>query len=171
MSRGLLCGKRSPLPSVELLRDRLTYNSETGELHWKANFGTAKAGGVAGTLGNRGYLSLVVKGKRMYAHRLAWILTHGAWPLQDIDHINGNRSDNRLINLRDVSRSVNLQNIRHARPDNRTGLIGVTFTQGRYRAAITLNRKVYYLGSYVLARDAHAAYLAAKREIHPGGML
>lgn len=105
------------------------------------------------------------------AHRLVWLHLYGEWPEHGIDHINGRRSDNTAANLRSVPQSENVQNQRKARRDNKsTGLLGVSRPSGRskYRAQIMAQGRNRYLGYFDTPEEAHAAYLAAKRQLHPG---
>ena len=95
----------------------------------------------------------------------------GAMPAGDVDHINGNRADNRWCNLRDVSRTLNNQNQRRAQKDNETGLLGVSPHRGRFKAQIRVNGKVRNLGLFDSPEVAHKVYLAHKRLMHPGNTL
>ena len=123
----------------------------------------------AGSVNDKGYIVIRCFGRLYHAHRLAWLLTHGAWPAGDIDHINGIRTDNRIANLRDVSRSVNQQNLKTARRDNQTGLLGVKKTRcGTFEARINLNGRYVHLGTFPAAAEAHQAYITAKRKHHEG---
>ena len=155
---------------LEDLRKSLDYNSETGEFRWKVSAGRVRAGSPAGTVQPNGRLYIQFQGKLYFAHRLAWLLTYGKWPDEMIDHLDGNPLNNRISNLRDVSRSVNNQNQREAGSDNSTGFLGVSFPKraGKFRSRIMLNGKLKHLGYFPTAELAHAAYLAAKREIHEG---
>lgn len=92
------------------------------------------------------------------AHRLAWLITYGEWPVGDIDHINGNKQDNRIANLRLATRS---QNCANTRCRSKVGLKGVVKIKNRYRAQITVKRKPVYLGLFDTPADAHRAYVAA----------
>ena len=126
-------------------------------------------GKPAGTIDTYGRL-LVSKDKRQYfAHRLAWFYVHGVFPDKDIDHINGDHSDNRIENLRLVSHAENMQNHRSARSDSATGIIGV-MQRNRKRspwyAEIRLNGKKKYLGSFATKEEAQQAFLIAKRDMH-----
>ncbi|OJW82859.1 MAG: hypothetical protein BGO66_02960 [Alicycliphilus sp. 69-12] len=96
---------------VEVIGQLLSYDPTTGNLTWKESprYGIP-AGAVAGSKNARGYLQVMVAGQKHYAHRLAWLLHYGAWPARVIDHINRDKTDNRIDNLRDVSQAVNLQN-------------------------------------------------------------
>lgn len=156
---------------LEDLRKSLEYNPETGEFRWKISAGRARAGSPAGTVDkSRGRLHIQFQGKLNLGHRLAWLLTYGKWPEKVIDHLDGNPLNNRISNLRDVSNSVNSQNQRKANSDNKTGLLGVSFHKrdGKFHAQIYANGKKKRLGYFPTAELAHAAYLAAKREIHAG---
>ena len=157
-----------PTLGAERARELLYLNPETGILTWRVSRGRALAGTVAGGPNSEGYIKVEVEGKRYLAHRLAWLITHGSWPNNQIDHINGVRTDNRVANLRDVSRAVNAQNQRHARSDNSTGILGVSPERGRFRAAIQVGGRQRHLGYYPTADAAGAAYLLAKRDLHAG---
>jgi hypothetical protein len=118
-----------------------------------------------------------VLGKRYYAHRLAWLYEYGEFPEKIIDHIDGNRTNNSIHNLRDVSQALNSQNQKEARIDNGTGYLGVTFDKrprtAKYRARIGITgcAKRICLGYFETPELAHLAYLDAKRKLHPGNML
>jgi hypothetical protein len=89
----------------------LQYDQETGIITWIKNRGSRKViGQIAGCITKMGYLTIVFKGKYYYAHRLAWYLHYGAWPTNHIDHINGIKTDNKINNLKDVTRSENQLN-------------------------------------------------------------
>lgn len=149
------------------VRRLLDYSPSTGIFVWKEKrCAQMPAGSVAGGKGKNGYALLRFRGKTTSAHRLAWLHFYGEWPKQDIDHINGVRNDNRITNLRDVSRAVNLQNSTTARRGKTAGLRGVSLRHGRLEATIKTCGKTTYLGSFVSADDAHSAYLAARRIYH-----
>lgn len=92
--------------TAETVRALLDYSGDTGHFRWK------ETGKPAGGLQDKGYRIIEIGGTPYYAHRLAWLYTHGVWPEADLDHINRNRDDNRIENLRDVSRSENNRNRR-----------------------------------------------------------
>ena len=154
---------------VGRVRDVLSYDAETGVFRWKVAVARRiKGGDIAGSECHQGYWVIRLD-KRIYkAHRLAWLYVHGEWPAGDIDHINGVRLDNRIANLRDVSRSVNIQNLRRARSDNKCGLLGVSPHGRRWRAVITLEGQRQHIGHFDTPEIAHQAYLEAKLEIHEG---
>lgn len=133
-----------------------------------------RGGKVAGNTNHAGYVRIGLGGAKSnsyMAHRLAWLYMTGEWPVADIDHINGKRSDNRWVNLRSVSRSVNLQNQRVARSNNNTGLLGVTRTRGGFGAQIAAYGEQRWIGTFQTPEAAHAAYIAAKRVLHEGNTL
>lgn len=106
----------------------------------------------------------------LYVHRLAWLYVHGEWPTEQIDHINQNPVDNRIANLRPADKSQNVQNIDAAYGSS--GYRGVSFDSrcgdgNSWRARIMVDGKSHSLGYYATAEEAHDAYLAAKRELHP----
>lgn len=119
----------------------------------------------------RGYLVITVDGRKYRAHRLAWLYIHGKWPEQEIDHRDGNKLNNRIANLRDVSHTVNGENRRQGEANGTGGgLIGASWFKARnkWMAQITVNRKQRYLGLFDTAEEAHAAYVQAKRQLHEG---
>jgi len=150
------------------LHELLTYNGETGVFTWKKRTSNAaRLGGVAGSL-SHGYREIGIDGERYRAHRLVWLLTHGRWPTAFIDHINGDRDDNRLCNLREASSMENSRNMRRHR-DNRAGFKGATYCPKRYhlpwQSRICVKGKTRPLGWYATAEEAHQAYLKAAREV------
>ena len=114
-----------------------------------------------------GYFTINLLGKRYKAHRLAWLYIHGSFPVSDTDHINGNRIDNRLCNLREASRTENQQN-RGEQINNTSGFKGVSFHKqtGKWRAQISIAGKVKHLGRYLTPESASEAYHAAAKTIH-----
>lgn len=156
--------------TAERLRELLQYHPESGFFFWRVDRGAKeKAGDVAGDLQDTGCWRICVDYTRYKAHRLVWLYVTGEWPEAFIDHINGNKLDNRFENLRDVSKAVNTQNQRRARADNKScGLLGVSRNRKRWMANITVDRKPHYLGTFDTPEEAHAAYVAAKRVLHPG---
>ena len=151
---------------VELL---LSYDATTGHMTWRVDRGKGRAGERAGTRHPHGYRQIKLKGRLYLTHRLAWLLMTGAWPRHTVDHINGDRTDDRFENLRDVPQGINSQNRRKPQRNNTTGFLGVTERQGRFRAAVqSPSGKTHAAGSYATAEEAHAAYIDKKRELHEG---
>lgn len=163
----------APAPTREQLAELLSYDDETGVFTWRRHGVNAlRAGAVAGRVNRQGYVVIKVSQRQYRAHRLAWFMVYGTWPAGQIDHINGQRADNRIANLRDVSRSVNCQNQRKAMSSNTTGLLGVRrFPRNKtnpFAAAITVAGKSLHLGYHPTAEEAHAAYVLAKKRLHEG---
>lgn len=158
-------------PTFDLVSSLLRYESETGKIFWRTDRGRAKAGQEAGNKKRDGYRSVVVNYRSCQSHLLAWLLHHGTWPNQDIDHINGVKDDNRIANLREVTKSENGQNQHRANSANKTGFLGVSRHHSKFVATIKLNGKQHRIGRFDTAEAAHQAYIAAKRRLHPAGTL
>jgi len=144
----------------ELIKKRLSYDEETGVFIYKVGAGKRKAGDVAGYVKADGYRMIFLSGKWFYAHRLAWFLITGAWPKNEIDHIDGNRDNNRIKNIRAATRSENMRNCSsgngwhwHKRAK-------------RWQALIRVNGKRKYLGQFSDEQDAKAAYISAAKKHH-----
>lgn len=118
----------------------------------------------------KGYRRVSVDGKRYLAHRVAWLFVHGDWPAKLIDHINGQKSDNRIDNLRQADHKLNNENQRGPRADGSSGYLGVHWSTqaSKWRARLVTNGRSIHVGLFDSAEDAHAAYLAEKRKIHEG---
>jgi hypothetical protein len=152
--------------TADQLRAELDYDAETGHFRWLDSRKDALSHGQAGYCIKGAYRGINVAGERWLEHRLAWLWVHGVWPTE-IDHINQDGLDNRLANLREVSRQTNSQNQRFGRNG---GLIGTSFYKrtGRWRADIRVDGKRISLGYFDTAEEAHEMYVKAKR-IHHGG--
>lgn len=149
------------------VKELFYYDPETGNLIWRSDRGKNKmTGKIAGGLDNYGYLKIGIDGIRYKAHRLIWLYIYGVWPVEDIDHINGVKSDNRLINLREATAAQNGQNMRKPNTRNTSGYLGVTAFRGGWKAQIMVNKKNCYIGCYDTPEAAHEAYLEKKRELH-----
>lgn len=162
--------KEKALPHKYLL-DVLDYNPETGEFTWKnPSSYQMHSGDKAGTLNASGYVFICINGIRYKAHRLAWFYHYGEWPsdeMPQIDHINGNRADNRIANLRLATRLRNSRNLK-IRTSNTSGYPGVSLIKstGRWRAYIGDGKGSYIqLGCYSSYEDAVAARKQAEKEL------
>jgi hypothetical protein len=171
----------------EYLHSILNYEPEKGVFTWKLRpidyfkneramkiWNVRYSGKKAGCTNTIGYEVISILKKRYLAHRLAWLYVYGILPDFDIDHINGIRNDNKLINIRQANRSENLQNQRVCRSNNKsTGLLGAYYDklQDKFYSQIVLNNKKTWLGLFNTAIDAHNAYVSAKRELHPFGTI
>jgi hypothetical protein len=150
------------------LRDLLSYDPDTGLFHWRRTWGNAHQGAVAGSVNARGYRMISVDAKIYGAHRLAWLYTHGVWPNPEIDHINRQRSDNRLANLRVADRRINNQNT-ELRKSNSSGFRGVTWHSRRnaWQVRISANGAIHALGYFDDLTTAAQAYATAAKALHP----
>lgn len=150
------------------LKEVLDYNPETGVFTRIKSKRGDWVGKAAGSLDRKGYVLMRLFGKYYRAHRLAFLWMTGAWPAEQVDHINGVRDDNRWCNLREANQSENSQNQGVAKRTNRLGLLGVRWhtIHKKFEARITKNGKTVAVGYYPTPEQAHAAYLAAKKELH-----
>lgn len=144
--------------NIDALKSLLRYDPETGLIYW-----TAKGKGMikkkaAGTLLHSGYLGICIGPKRWQAHRIAWALHHGQWPKDQIDHINGVKTDNRICNLREATNAQNGKNLKLSKA-NKTGIAGVCWSKRyqNYRAYIKVEHKQKYLGTFKTIEGAAKA--------------
>lgn len=149
------------------LKDCLHYSPDTGLFHWLVRRGSAVAGQQAGCVNALGYWVIRWQGKLELAHRLAWLYSHGEWPEAELDHVNGDVADNRLMNLRPASHSENSLN-RKVHRDNQSGFKGVAFhgQSRRWRARIMIGGSSKSLGLYDSPELAHQAYCFAAAQLH-----
>lgn len=158
--------------TADKLREMLSYNPESGTFTWLTQPGrrTDLVGSVAGSKKPRSdrRLTIMVDGANRFAHRLAFLYMTGRWPTGEIDHIDGNPSNNCWANLREVSRETNAQNQRKAQKRSKTGLLGVHPKRDKFCAQICAGGRRITLGVFTTAEEAYAVYLDAKRALHQG---
>lgn len=149
------------------LKQALHYDPETGVFVWRRKpCKNREAGSLAGNTQNTGYRVIRVNGTLYKAHRLAWLYVHGCWPSQYIDHINGQKADNRIENLREATHAENMENRLRAHANNKLGVLGVTKEKGRFVARIRVSGRLLHVGAYATAEAAGSAYISAKRSLH-----
>ena len=140
----------------KIVMERLSYDSHTGIFKWKIRpANRMKAGSVAGSLQSHGYVLISLNSRSFRAHRLAWLIVYGSFPPEQIDHINGIRHDNRIINLRAVTNTENSRN--RALPNvNTSGHIGVYYDKinKKWKACIGYKNKPITLGFFKNKEDA-----------------
>lgn len=142
--------------------DSLQYNPETGEFTWKIDNVSIKAGSIAGTKSDRGYTIIAVGGRRYRAHNLAWFFVHGVWPTKLIDHINHVRTDNRIVNLREVDHSDNCKN-KSLAINNSSGHTGIHWCKTRERWVVQIGNRIT-VGRYKKIENAIAARDQANKD-------
>jgi hypothetical protein len=145
------------------LNEVLFYHPDTGVFTWKFGRPKAAAGAVAGGVNWKGYWLICIDGKKHRAHRLAWLHTYGAMPKNTIDHINQNKMDNRIENLRDVTNAQNHKNM-GMQSNNETGFRGVSYAKERAKFTARIKDGDVYrnLGYFKCAAAASIAYEKAK---------
>ena len=166
------------LPSQEYLNECFTYNPESGELAWKVRprhhfesdtnmkkSHSRAAGQRTGNVCVQGYVRTKLDKRLWFVHRIIWKMVHGVDPEQ-IDHVNGVRDDNRLINLRNVSHHVNAKN-KAVGKNNKSGVSGVYWREAfsRYDVSIRSEGTSRWVGSYMTMLDAVSARLKAQKEL------
>ena len=154
--------------TCEALKKCLAYNPITGCFRWLVTTGRAKVGIIAGCLHHEGYRLIKINWRKYPAHWLAFLYMKGRWPKSQMDHINGLRADNRWKNLREATNKLNSENRRRANRNNGSKLLGAYRYPGGWRSAIGSNGKIYQLGCFRTAKQAHQAYVRAKRKLHAG---
>lgn len=158
--------KNSPHLTQDGLRNILEYSAETGIFTWRVSRGRVCAGYVAGHQRRDGYVRVKIDDRFYLAHRLAFLFMTGSFPVGEVDHFNGNKSDNRWQNLRDVSHAENGRN-RSVPVNNKSGSQGVRWNRHakRWHAQIYASGKNRYLGYYDTQEAAHAAYARAAEDL------
>jgi hypothetical protein len=136
-----------------------------GNLYWSENFGSrAKKGSLVGSIDGSGYLQVKLNGKPVLVHRIIWIMHNDSYPDQ-IDHIDRNRKNNRIENLRAANNTLNQHNT-SMRKDNSTGVTGVHYKNERYQARIQSNGVRIQLGTFDTLDEAANAYRIGKEKYH-----
>lgn len=170
MGRALLVinstAERQKAVKASRIRECLDYNSDTGVFVWKKRLSNRKAvGAVAGHLSAAGYVQIGIDGRLWMAHQLAWTVHYGEFPDMFIDHIDGDRANNAIGNLRLASNSQNGMN-RGAQANNPHGLKGIHHhANGRWRAQIACGGKRRHIGYFDTKEAAHEAYSKAASEL------
>jgi hypothetical protein len=157
----------SNILTQEELKSKFHYDKDTGIFTRTITTSTnAKAGNVAGSPQNHGYLTIMINGKNYMCHRLAWLYMMGSFPINTIDHINMIRNDNRFCNLREATITENNWNTRNRR-NNKSGYNGVHWSSrnGKWASQITVNLKVIHVGYFECPEEASIAHDAIAKSI------
>jgi hypothetical protein len=154
-------------------KEYIDYWPDTGILTWKKKPNrNIPLGRQIGKANIWGHMAFATNGKTYMVHRVIWLLHYGKWPEHQIDHINGNKSDNRITNLRDVTQFINMQNQKVSHKNNKSGYLGVHWSKHvptkPWKAEIKINGKSKSIGHFATPEEAHAAYLQAKSQLHIG---
>ena len=147
------------------LKELFNYDPETGWFTNRYSRGRAAAGERAGSPSGHGYRKICVDYNKFYEHHLAWLYVYDEWP-SEIDHINGESSDNRIANLRLCNRSQN--NFNSLRPTGESGLRGAYLDKrnSQWYSKIQVGGQVVFLGNFGSAKEAHAAFMVAADSYH-----
>lgn len=152
----------------EKISEMLDYDPNTGFLTWKVrNSKRIKVGDIAGCKSPDGRILIGIYGKIYKAHRIAWAIATGAWPQNMIDHINGDPSDNRWVNLREATKSQNMMNVGKIK-SNTSGVRGVGWSKAaqKWRAYIRHNKIDIHLGLFDNIEDARKVRIEAVKKYH-----
>ncbi len=161
--------KAKTTPSVEILNEVFAYDETTGELTWKKvpieRVVRSKIGQIAGAVMVNGYRTVCVNYQKCLAHRVIWKMMTGTDAPFSIDHVDGDRLNNRFANLRAATQSQNGMNSK-MRKNNSSGIKGVYWGQGKWRAQISMHRKAFALGGFDRIEDAAQAVSQAREKLH-----
>lgn len=160
----------------EYLHECFDVDADRGVLTWRQRprnhfktenkwvlFNKRHFGNKVGWVHNEGYLIVRLDGKQLRVHNLLWAMIHGSFPAQILDHIDGNRSNNRPSNLRECTHAENHRNVRVHNP---IGLKGVQKSGKKFTSKIRFDHKIYHLGTFQTAEEAHSAYCKAAKKYH-----
>ena len=148
----------------EQLKARYTYIPSTGLFVSNIKTNKHNVGDFVGHINSKGYVVIKCYKQTYKAHRLAFLYMTGNFPLNDVDHINGNKSDNRWENIRDVSKCINLQNRKGPASNSKLKLLGVNKQGTKYKAQICLFGKKKHLGMFSSPEEAHKVYVEYKEK-------
>lgn len=155
---------KESLLTAEKVKQLMHYDPNTGDFTWMCDprMGRKRKGTIAGVTTNLGYRHIKIEQMKFMAHRLAWLVTYGSWPVFDIDHINGCKVDNRIENLREATRSNNCGN-RRLESFGVSGFKGVHWNKklGKWQVGIKKGGIKKHLGLFTDLEEAKATYLRA----------
>lgn len=156
-------------PDFDRLHSLLRYDDQTGKLFWKCvTSNRVKVDDEAGTVGKNGYKYVCIDGCRFLAHRLVFFMKNGLWPNGQIDHMDNDKLNNKIENLRDCAAKENAENKKTPQKNNSVGVLGVSPSRKKFKAQIQVDGKNKFLGRYETISEAKAAYIDAKKSLHAG---
>lgn len=166
-SKDVLQVLETPEINKRYVDNLIAYDSTSGKAFWKLDKGKARKGDEIKNIGSSGYIKLKIDNKSYQLHRIVWLIVYGEMPVETIDHINRNKLDNRIENLRLATKRQQMQN-RCITKNNTSGVCGVHWVQRdkKWRAVIGDNKKKIYLGCYVSKLEAAKAVADAKKQYH-----
>jgi len=154
--------------SPQDIQQVFNYDPDTGHLYWRERKQGRKFGAV-GSKDKDGYLVVWMNRRknRYPVHRIIWAYIHGEWPKDQIDHVNGAKDDNRLINLREATTAQNMRNV-GKQSHNTSGFKGVSWhkLRNKWRSDIKINGKQLSLGLFNTPEEAYLAYCDAAKKLH-----
>ena len=147
----------------------IEYNKITEDFNWiKSQSNSVKLNSIAGTKRKDGYIVISFNHKNYLAHRLAWFFINVCMPSFHLDHIDENKSNNKIENLKGCTTSENLQNVSNPPKNNKSGFIGVSWCKrtNKWRSTIKVDKKQKFIGYFDNIEIAKEAYLSEKRKVH-----
>jgi hypothetical protein len=156
-----------PLPTIARVCEAFRLDASTGKLYNKASRRGARIGQETGTLYNGGYVKVCLDGRELQAHWVVFAIVHGRWPENELDHVNGVKSDNRPSNIREATSQQNKCN-REAGSNSASGIKGVLWNkrERKWKVSITANSVTYNLGTFAQLEDAKTAHRNAAIKYH-----
>lgn len=152
--------------NLEYINEYLTYDASTGNLYQLKKRPKIQVGSLAGGINKKGYRYIQLNGRKYPSHHIVWFIETNSFPQKQIDHIDGNKTNNKFSNLREVTNKQNTEN-RGKQKNNKTGYKGVSFNNRlkKYVAQIQHNNKPIHIGVYQNSYDAHLAYEEKAKEL------
>ena len=154
------------IDKLNFIKEHLLYNKNTGIFYWNVNRQKIQKGSIAGGLSSEGYIQIRVLGKKMSAHRMAWLLHYGTLP-NNIDHINGIKTDNRIENLREATQSENMRNYAH-NTKNTSDYKNVVWNKKafKWQVGLRVEGKKKHIGLFNSINEAVEAAQSARQQFH-----
>jgi hypothetical protein len=155
------------IDKLNFIKEHLLYDKNTGIFYWNVDRKKVKKGDIAGGLSSEGYIQIRILGKKMTAHRMAWLLHYGTLPKNNIDHINEIKTDNRIENLREATPSENMRNYTN-NVKNTSGYKNVVWNKkaSKWQVGLRVEGKKKHIGMFAFINDAIIAAQNARQQFH-----